>query len=162
MTSVTVPRGERVRVVLTGVSLAIPVLGILVSWLLWSPGLPERVAFHWNASGRADATMPSEPLFVMALVGASLGLAIGAILLLLPRIDPSGTRSSLFWVGSLAGLSAGIWIVPAGLTYQAGSAAESELGGWIVVLAAAVFYGGVPYLLMPKVSRGSTGATNST
>lgn len=59
-------------------------------------------------------------------------------------------RDYVFWLGSLAGLSAAAWLIPAGLTFQAGSAERAELGGWIVVLGAAFFYGGIPRYLLPR------------
>lgn len=140
---------HRLREVLARVALAVPVACVVLSSLAWLPALPDMVAFHWDAAGRVDGTVQTVPLFWLAASGSALGPLIGLVLLSLRRLSVKDKRDYIFWAGSLAGLSAAGWIVPAGLTYHAGSAADAELDGWIALLAAAVFYGAVPRYLLP-------------
>ncbi len=156
MTNDKPPTGRRVRLVLTAVTLAVPASTVVVSWMLWHAGLHERVAFHWTGNGRVDGTILAEPLFAMAMTGTALGLAIGVILLLVPRIDPKTRRGSMFWLGSIPAFVAAMWLVPAGLTYHAGSREGARLEGWGATFFLALLYGIVPYLLMPKTEPAST------
>ena len=153
--------GFRVRLTLAAVSLAVPTLAVVVSRMLWHEGLPERVAFHWTGNGRVDETILAEPLFVMVLTGTVLGFAIGATLLLVTRIDPKTRRGSMFWLGSIPAFFAAMWLVPAGLTYQAGSPEAARLESWGVMFFLALLYGIVPYLLMPKTELATSRASRS-
>lgn len=144
---------DRLRTALTVVSLAAPLIAVVLTRLAWLPELPANVAFHWDAAGRPDGTVPAEALSTVAIVGSALGLLAGAAVLSLPRTTAKDKRDYLFWAGSLAGLPAGVWLVCAGLTHAAGAAGRAELGGWIAALALAAFYGVVPYLLAPTTDH---------
>lgn len=151
MTSKKTPVGHRTRLALAAVMLAIPALTVLASWLQWREKLPERVAFHWDAAGRVDGTILAEPLFAMAMTTTVLAFAIGVVVLLAPRIDPRTKRSSMYWLGAIAAFTAVGWLLPAGLTYRAGSASGAHLEGWLAMFLLALLYGVIPYLLTPKL-----------
>lgn len=67
----------------------LPLLAILLADLafgLWAlPRLPARVPVHWNAAGEADALGASWP---HAVLPPLVGLALWAVVLLLPLVDP--------------------------------------------------------------------------
>jgi uncharacterized membrane protein len=68
---------------------SIVILAIIIAsfaigiWLY--PGMPGRIASHWNAAGEVDGYMPKFwGLFLMPLISAGLALLFVAV----PRIDP--------------------------------------------------------------------------
>lgn len=142
-------RGRTARHVLAAAALAVPFVAVGITTRAWSHALPGRVAFHWDAAGRVDGTIDAAPLSMLALVASAGALVAGLVVLGWPRLTASAKRSAAFWFGSVAGLAAAAWLVPAGLTLRAGDAGDAELGGWILALMAAAFYGAVPYLLLP-------------
>lgn len=149
MSEQTEVRGRRSRHVLAAIALAVPFVAIGVTTRAWAAVLPERVAFHWDASGRVDGTIDTAPLSLLALAVSAAALAAGLIALGWPRLSASARRTAAFWTGSVAGVAGAAWLVPAGLTLQAGSAGDAELGGWILALMASALYGAVPFLLLP-------------
>lgn len=139
-------RGHRViRRWLAGASLTIPVLSILLTWFAWRGGLPEQVAFHWNASGRPDGTFPTEPLFWMTLVITAICQLLGLVVLLMPSSHPGDSRKAIALLGTVSAFVAAAWLVPAGATYNTGS----ELGGWLLLFVVALVYGLLPRYLPP-------------
>lgn len=142
-------RGERSRRVLAALVIALPFVAVGVTSRMWVPSLPGRVAFHWDASGQVDGTIDAGPLSLLALAASAAALAAGLIALGWPRLSASARRAAAFWTGSAAGVAGAGWLVPAGLTLQAGSAGDAELGGWILALMASAFYGALPFLLLP-------------
>ena len=139
-------RGDRVlRRWLAGASLTIPVLAILLTWFAWRGGLPEQVAFHWNASGRPDGTFPAEPLFWMTLAITTICQLLGIVVLLMPSSHPGDSRKAIALLGTVSAFVAAAWLVPAGVTYNTGS----ELGGWLLLFVAALVYGLLPRSLTP-------------
>ena len=61
---------------------------------LWAaPGLPEQVPSHWNAAGEVNGYAPrGQALWLLPLTG----LALGLLLLFLPRLDPLRKNIELF------------------------------------------------------------------
>jgi uncharacterized membrane protein len=72
--------------------LALVGVGVVASALAW-PSLPSEMAIHWDASGTQDG-------FASRALGAVLlpavALAMLAVLLAVPRIDPLGTNIEQF------------------------------------------------------------------
>lgn len=155
MTSENIRTSRWLRLSLTTVTLAVPVLAVLVSWLRWHEQLPEYVAFHWDASGRVDGTVLAEPLFAMAMTATILGFVIGVVVLLVPRMDLKTRRGSMYWLGAAPAFIAAGWLVPAGLTHRAGSASGAHLEGWLALFLLALLYGVIPYSLTPKTPPAS-------
>jgi hypothetical protein len=142
--------GLRLRSALAALALVAPFVAVAVSRWAWISSLPERLPFHWDAAGRVDGTIAAAPVGDVALaVSGAMALA-GVVVLCLPWIEPKGKRDTSLWLGSIAGIAAAAWLVPAALTLAAGSASDAELGGWLLVLMLAVFYGAVPFWLLPK------------
>jgi hypothetical protein len=128
------------------VSLFVPAGTVLVSWLAWRDELPDVIASHWSDLGTPDGTAPATAMLALgggtALLAAVAGTVFGR------------ARRRLFWSGSLAGLTAGVWLVPAWLTLRAGEAQAAVLGGWILAVVACACYGVVPFLLAGRRELG--------
>ncbi len=136
------------------VALVVPALAIGVSGLLWRSILGGQVASHWSDLGGADDTLPASIVFAATLSVAVASTVCGVVLVLLPQPSIRVKRAGLFWSGSVGAVAAGGWLVPAGLTVQAGSPDGAVLGGWVVVLAVVFLYGVVPYLIAPAAPEG--------
>lgn len=143
----------RLRWVGAVVALAVPALAIGATGLLWSSALRGDVASHWSDLGPADGSLPGVAVFSVTFGVAIAAVIVGAVAVALPRVSVRSTRAALFWMGSVGAVAAGGWLIPAGLTVQAGSAKGAVLGGWVIVLALAVLYGAVPYLVAPRDAR---------
>ena len=142
---------DRTRRALTAASLLVPLLTIAGSWLAWQGRLPATIATHWSGLGVADASAPTSGVLLFSLIGSSVALLAGLVLLAAPRLDSRTIRGAMFWLGMLSGIAVGVWLVPAWLTLRAGSAEDAVLGGWIIAVIACTLYGVVPYALMPRV-----------
>ncbi|MDF2696269.1 MAG: hypothetical protein K0S65_4652 [Labilithrix sp.] len=134
---------------LAGASLAVPPLTIVLTGLAWRSGLPEQVAFHWDAPGRADGWIPAEPLLWATLALACLCLLLGVVTLLVPSRDDADTRKAMTILGTVGAFAAAAWIVPAGATHEAGTPAQADVGGWLVLFLVALCYGLLPRYLTP-------------
>jgi hypothetical protein len=145
-----------VRVLLTGITLLVPAALVALSGSAWLPTIPDRVAFHWDARGRVDSTVLSEPLFLSTIIGAVIAFVVGVIVLLVPRIDPRARRSSMYWIGTVAAFIAAAWLIPAGLTFRAGSPDSAQLDGWLAGFLIPLIHGGIPWLLTPKAPPADT------
>lgn len=140
------------RQVFAGAALVLPPATIAMTFLIWRDGLPERIASHWSDLGAADDSLPTVGVLLTALIGSGVAMLAGLALIALPKVNARTTRGALFWVGMVQGLAAAIWLIPAWLTYQAGSAEDAVLGPWIIVLAACTLYGAVPYAIYPRAA----------
>lgn len=158
MTDGTTNTVARVRALLAGATLLVPAVLVALSWSAWRATIPDRVGFHWDARGRVDDTFPTEPLFLFTIVGTAMALFIGVIVLLVPRMDPRTRRSSMYWFGTVAAFIAASWLIPAGLTYQAGSPNSAHLDGWLAGFLVPFLYGAIPWLLTPKAPPADTHA----
>lgn len=145
----TAPQRPRRRTRLAVLVLVIPTLTIFVSGVLMRESLPETVAFHWNATGRPDGEAPTAPLFWGCFLVSVLVFGLGLIARFAPSNDSSDTRKAMTIVGSVAGLVAAAWLVPAITTSLATSAHQATLGGWLVLFVIGVGYGGVTRWVIP-------------
>ena len=127
-------------------ALFVPAAAVLGTWLAWRDQLPGTVASHWSDLGPPDGTLPAPMLLAVSGGTALLAALVGAI--------TGGVRRRLFWTGSLAGLFAGVWLVPAWLTLRAGTASGAVLGPWVLAVLACACFGLVPYLLAGRRELG--------
>lgn len=132
---------SRSRITLALVLTVLPALVIAITFIAWNAELDENLAFHWNASGRVDGFIATSPTYLLAQVMAATAALVGVVVLLIPRVARSAMRDVLLWTGTVSGLSMAFWLVPAGLTYAAGNARQADLGSWLILLAAFIFYG---------------------
>lgn len=142
----------RARAALAAVALLLPTVIIALTRTLWQHSLPDRIASHWSDLGAADGSMPTAAVFLVAIIGSGAATVAGIVLLLLARMQPRTIRASLFWIGMVQGLALAIWVVPAGLSAHAGSAADAVLGPWFLLLTAFALYGAVPYSIYPRAA----------
>lgn len=143
----------RLRWTIALLVLFLPAVAIAVTWALWQSLHAGQVASHWSGLGTPDASLPALGVFVAALSVAVAAAIGGSLVVALPRARRRLKRATLFWTGTTAGLAAGVWIIPAGLTVQAGSPEQAVLGGWGVVLALTILYGAAPYLIAPPAPQ---------
>jgi hypothetical protein len=137
------------RTVLAAITLLVPVGVVLWSWFAWRDRLPAEIAAHWSGLGNADGSAPATGVFTVILIIVA-GIAVaGIVVSLLPMIAQRTKRAILIWAGMAAGLATSVWLIPAWLTLQAGSAHEAVLGFWIVGLVVPLAYGYVPYAIAP-------------
>lgn len=80
----------------------------------------------------------------MAMLAIGGGTALAAAMGGTAATRTDRARLRLFWAGSLA---AGIWLVSAWLTLDAGSGDAAVLGAWVLAIPACAGYGLVPCLL---------------
>jgi hypothetical protein len=136
---------------LAAISLILPPLAIALSWFAWSDALPARIASHWSGLGYADDSLPTQGVFLFAIITTSIAALAGLVVLVLPQISKRMNRATAFWLGMASGLAMTVWLIPAWLTYQAGSAEGAVLGAWIIPMMASALYGVIPYALIPRV-----------
>ncbi len=141
---------NRIRVLLARVALVLPPVVIALTFMIWRDGLPDRIASHWSDLGAADDSLPTVGVFLTALIGSGIAALVGLVVMALPRVDARAARGTVFWAGTVEGVAASIWVIPAWLTVQAGTADEAMLGPWILALVASVLYGVVPYAIVPR------------
>lgn len=146
----TARRLNRTRLLLAGVALVLPPVVIALTFMIWRDGLPDRIASHWSDLGAADDSLPTIGVFLTALVGSGIAALVGLVVMALPRVDARTARGTVFWVGMVQGIAAAIWVIPAWLTVQAGTADGAVLGPWILALVACALYGVVPYAIFPR------------
>lgn len=145
------PSGSQpLRATATLLALILPPALVAFSWFVWAGRLPGEIASHWSGLGAADDALPTGVVFTIAIMATSLASVAGIALMLFPRVDRRIARGAVFWTGMVQGVGMSIWLIPAWLTLQAGSASEAVLGAWIIPLAASALYGAIPYLLAPK------------
>lgn len=141
---------DRLRLLLAGLLLLVPLAAVVVSWSLSSDGLPERVAFHWDIGGRLDGTMSARLLARLSASGTAVVFLIGAVVLALPQLDLRTRRRSMYWLGAVGAFTAAMWLIPAGLTHAAGSVGDAMLDGWFAAFLLPFVFGVAPMLLAPK------------
>jgi len=143
-------RVHPVRNALAALASVIPAVAIAVTYSAWRGGLGADVAFHWDAAGRVDGVIPTGAVFWLAQVIAIFSGGVGAIVSLSGRVSARTKRSSVTWAGFFSGLALALWLVPAGVTYRAGSAEGAHLDGWLALLAAFLLYGIVVRAFVPR------------
>lgn len=138
------------RRLLAGLTLVVPLLLVVGSWLLLRDQLPAELASHWSGVGKADAAMPVAESLTISLVMSGLAAVAGIVVAVWPGMSAVLRRGGFFFVGVFAGMGAATWLLSAGLTLRAGDPFEAVLGGWIVLLAVSAGYGIFPFLIAPK------------
>ena len=147
MTLVNSSAPTRPRDVVAALTLWLPVLAVIVTWLLWIDRLPEVLPRQWGRDGTVSSTMPTWAMAVVAL-GVSLGAAILATYWLRERGAPN-RRQAYLGLGLAAGLSSCLWLTTAGITIASGGA-EPEWGAWVLFTFTACGYGALPFLIAHK------------
>jgi len=140
----------RFRLSLAIVALILPLLVVLISWALWRQELPPEVASHWSGTGVADDTLPTMGVLTGVLITTGVAAVGGILFCVFGTLSARQRRNIVFMFGFLGGISTAVWLIPAHLTIQAGSAAEAVLGWWIVVLMLLPLYGLIPAALLPR------------
>ncbi len=138
------------RTLVAGLTLVVPFLVVLGSWLLLRERLPAELASHWSGVGRADGVMPVAGSLTISLVMTGLAATAGIVIASRPGMSASLRRGGFFFAGFFAGIGMATWLLSAGLTPAAGDPFDAVLGGWIVLLVAAAGYGVIPFLIAPK------------
>lgn len=181
MTPAVPPSPTRPRSLLEGrlpaVLLGLAVLfALLHAWQL-SGVLPERVASHFDAEGRANGWMPREAflgtyLFVVALIGVVF-LAVGFLervpdsLINLPRkefwLDPVRRASTFAWLRGWNHLFGALTVVLiVGIMRLAarvnlGLAVTLGDGAWVLLVLYAAAAGGMLVVMVVHFARGAKG-----
>lgn len=137
----------RTRDIAAALTLWLPFVAVVVTWLLWINRLPGALPRQWGRDGAVSSTMPTWGMAVVAVV-VSLGAAILATYWLRERGAPN-RRQVYLGLGLAAGLSSCLWLTTAGITVAAG-AAEPKMGAWILLTFAACGYGLLPFLIAQK------------
>lgn len=141
------------RRILAALASLLPAIAIAATYLFWRDGLGSQVAFHWDARGRVDGVIETGGVFGLALGVAAAAGSVAAIVVLLKYPSLRSKRDVLTWSGFFAGIGMALWVVPAGLTYTAGSAQTAELNGWLILLAALLLYGVLLRTFVPSTSQ---------
>lgn len=130
----------------------LPPLLVGMSWIAWSPGIPDEIGSHWSGPGPADRTTPSGELFRTALIVSTVASLVGFALMLLRTVPPTARTVSVLGAGSVSAIAAAQWLVTAWITIEAGSADRAVMGAWILVHFAVWAYGVIPMALLPSQS----------
>ncbi|MET0955410.1 MAG: hypothetical protein ABWY68_05625 [Cryobacterium sp.] len=127
-------------------TLWLPVLIVSVTATLWYPRLPAMLPIQWDGTG-VSSTAPT--VVVIGITGAIA--LLGAVTGLITLADAAADirRGLVFAAGCAAGLSAGVWLVSAGLVLVTGSA-EPSAGAWPLLGVLAGVYGVIPWALSPR------------
>jgi hypothetical protein len=141
----TTPRATR-RDHLAAGTLWLPVVVISVTATLWYRRLPGELPMQWNG-GEVSSTAGTEILIgisgTLALLGALAGLVV------LSDAAADIRRGLVLAAGFVAGLAAGLWLVPAGLVIATGSA-EPDAGAWPLLAVLGCGYGLIPFVMSPR------------
>lgn len=151
-TTNTTPRPAapaRGRIILAGLTMAVPAIAIALTRLVWGDALPVNVASHWSGTGAPDDSLPAAGVFLVTLIIASVAAISTLVLLALPKPDMRTKRMILLFLGIFAGTAASVWVIPAWLTLQAGSVDGAVLGWWLLPLGACSLWGVIPAALLP-------------
>lgn len=150
----------------------LPVLTIAATATLWTGRLPESLPTQWNAAA-VTSTSPTYALLAITGGVALLGALAGLVVLASRAADYR--RTALLAAGFFAGLSAGVWLVSAGLVVATGTP-EPAAGAWPLLGVLCGAFGLIPFALSPRrpigrelrsptpmlLAEGETGAWFST
>lgn len=128
-------------------TLWLPFVAVVVTWLLWIGRLPSVLPRQWGRDGGVSSTMPTWAMVVIAVV-VSLGAAMLATYWLRERGAPN-RRQVYLGLGFAAGLSSCLWLTTAGITVAVGDG-EPEMGAWVLLTFVACGYGALPFFLAQK------------
>ncbi len=110
----------------------LPAGAVLAAWSTWSARLPERIATHWDISGRPDG-FSDTTVFSVLLLAVALAAGVGAVGI---ARQARFARGPLAAAGTVAGGAAGVWAACA-----TAALAESRLGWRFVWFAAGLAWG---------------------
>lgn len=144
------PAAARGRIVLAGLTMAVPAIVILLTRLVWGNALPVEVASHWSGTGAPDDSLPTAGVFLVTLAIAAVAAVAAVTLLLLRRPEMRTKRMVVLFLGIAAGAAASVWVIPTWLTLQAGSVDGAVLGWWMLPLAACSLWGVIPAVILPE------------
>jgi hypothetical protein len=145
---------------LAAATLWLPVVAVSVTATLWYDQLPTILPRQWNGP-EVTSTVGTEVFLgivgTLALVGALGGLIV------LSDAAADIRRGLLLAAGFVAGLSASVWLVIAGLVMITGSP-EPDAGAWPALAVLGSGYGLIPFALSPRRphDRQLTSSTGTT
>jgi len=131
---------------LASASLWAPVVAVSVTATLWYRQLPPELPRQWDGAG-VSSTAGTEIMIGIAGLLTLLG-AVGG-LIALSDAAAEFRRGLLLGAGFVAGLGAGVWLVPAGLVIAYGTP-EPDAGAWPLLALLACAYGLIPFALSPR------------
>jgi len=139
------PRATR-RERFAAATLWLPVLIVSVTATLWLPRLPAALPIQWDGTG-VTSTAGTEVVIGITGTIALLGAVAGLIALADAAADIR--RGLVLAAGCAAGLSAGVWLVSAGLVLATGTS-QPAAGAWPLLGVLAGAYGMIPFALSPR------------
>ena len=74
---------------------------------------------------------------------------VGVAVALIPNGDRDHIRKAMTLLGSVTGLAAALWLVPAMVTAVEQRAEGASVGGWLLIFIVRLGYGGVTRWLTP-------------
>lgn len=153
------PKPNHRRQVVAALTMLVPALAIGLSYLAWAPALPADVASHWSGTGAPDDSLPTVPVLIATLAVSVIAAIVAIVLLALPKPHMRTKRMIMLLIGFVAGMAAGVWIIPTWLTVQAGSVDGAVLGFWVIPLALSSLWGVIPAAILPAQPMHFPGAT---
>lgn len=137
------------RRLLAILTLWMPGVTILVTWLTWQERLPVELPTHWGSSGPADA-VTSAPVFFGWLLGvASAAALLGSVFVLVPLSGRWVRRAIGAAAGAVAAFVLSMWLGSTVPSLDVTDPFTIELGAWVLVTFLAPCYGLIPLFLLP-------------
>lgn len=134
----------RARDVVAALTLFVPLVVVVATWLIWWEALPADLPRQWRSDGVTSTWPTGFAILLLALVG--LGSAVIATFAL-RQGAAAGRRKTFLWSGFAAGLACGVWLMVAGSTITSGAKAEPQVGAWPLLLMVLMGYGLIPFLI---------------
>jgi hypothetical protein len=131
---------------LAAATLWLPVVVISITATLWYDSLPADLPRQWNG---AEVTSTAGTEIMIGITGSLALLAAIAGLIALSDAAAGIRRGLVLAAGFVAGLAAGVWLLPASLVIATGSATP-DAGAWPLLVLVAGAYGFIPYALSTR------------
>ena len=127
-------------------TLWLPVVVISITATLWYPQLPGELPIQWSGE---EVTSTAGTAILIGITGTLALLGALAGLVVFSDAAADIRRGLVLAAGFVAGLAAGVWLVPAGLVISTGSP-EPDAGAWPLLAVLACAYGLIPFALSPR------------
>lgn len=137
------------RKTLAVLSLWLPPLVVLITWLAWRDRLPIELPTHWSGSGPADASTRAETFWFAIFFVTAVAALVGSVAILI-RLSGSWTqRAVAALTGGVSAFAASIWIGSSAPAIDVVDPLTVHLGAWILLALFSPLYGLVQLGLLP-------------
>lgn len=126
------------------VTLWVPLVTVVATWLSWRSALPADLPRQWGSEG-VSTTWPTALAIVLAAFVCLASALIATVSL--RHVRAPSRRKTFLFTGFAAGLASGVWLLSAGSTIAAGGTGPDVIGAWPLLLMVLLGYGLIPFVI---------------